>query len=329
MKKNILYIILIVGLIIIAVIFYLQNEKSTLLPGSSDFALDEDQQVDSISLKQDSVQFTLVRKNNNWSLNGTIPARKRAVTNFLDILTGLQVEAPATRSNQDEIIDLIHQNSIHVKIYRKGRLIKNYLVEDSKYKRGVTYMMMEETSSPFLMSYPGFSGDLARLYHVDPVYWRDRTIFSYSGIDIRNAKVEYTSKAKHSFELNYINDQFSLIDLSNNKEIEAVNTSRASRYYSYYSDIRYEDIVNRKSLKDSLEAVSPFCKVTIRDKNDQVVSLQAYRKPSKGVKDAFGQTSAYDLNYLYGKLSEYEEILLIKYTEIDPLFKEIDYFRVD
>jgi hypothetical protein len=329
MKKNILYIIIIVGLIILAVIFYLQNEKSTLLPGSSDFALEQGQRVDSIALKQDSVKFTLVRENNYWSLNGNLPARKRAIEDFFQVLTGLQIEAPATKSNRDEIIDLVRQNPIHVKIYKRGRLIKNYMVEDSKYKRGATYMMMKDASSPFLMNYPGFNGDLARLYHTDPVYWRDRTIFSYSGIDIRNVKVEYKSEAKHSFELNYINDKFNLIDLSENKKITPLNNSRASRYYSYYSDIRYEEIIQRSSLKDSLQAVKPFCTITVRDKNDKVVSLQAYRKPSTGKKDAFGQTSSYDLNHLYGVFSEYEEILLIKYTEIDPLFKEIDYFRVD
>jgi hypothetical protein len=329
MKKNILYIIIIVGLIIVAVVFYLQNEKSTLLPGSSDFVLDADHQVDSISLQQDSVQFTLVRENQHWTLNGYLPARKGAVKNFYEVLTGLQIEAPATKDNREEIIDLVQQNPIHVKIYRKGRLIKNYLVEDSKYKKGATYMMMEDASTPYLMSYPGYNGDLARLYSVDPMYWRDRTIFSYSGIDIRNVKVKYNSEAKHSFELDYINDQFSLIDLKTDKRITTVNTSRASRYYSYYSDIRYEDVIGRASLKDSLKQVQPFCKITVRDKNDQVVTLSAYRKPSKGNKDAFGQTSSYDLNYLYGVYSEYGEILLIKYTEIDPLFKEIDYFRVD
>jgi hypothetical protein len=329
MKKNILYIIVIVVLIIVAVVFYLQNEKSTLLPGSSDFVLSDSQRVDSIALQQDSVKFTLVRENSHWSLNGKLPVRKRAIGDFFQVLTGLQIEAPATKSNREEIIDLVDQNPIHVKIYRRGKAIKNYLVEDSKYKKGVTYMMMKDASSPFLMNFPGYNGDIAQLYHADPVYWRDRTIFSYSGIDIRNVKVEYSSKKKHSFELNYINNQFNLIDLSENKKITDLNNSRASRYYSYFSDIRYEDIVERKKLKDSLQTIEPFCKITVRDKNDQVIDLKAYRKPSTGKEDEFGQTSRYDLNHLYGVFSEYEEILLIKYTEIDPLFKEIDYFRVD
>src|SRR6056297_2577649 len=186
MKKNVLYIILVIVLIAIAVAFYLHDEKSTLLPGASDFAMNETENVDSVFLQQDSVQVTLVKKNGKWSLDGVIPVRKKAITQFFNVLTGLQVEAPATKETREEIIDLVYQNPVHVKIYSKGNVIKDYLVEDSKYKKGATYMMMKDKSTPFLVSIPGFKGDLANLYNGDPSYWRDRTIFSYSALDISN-----------------------------------------------------------------------------------------------------------------------------------------------
>ncbi len=330
MKKNVLYIILVIVLVAIAVVFYLHDEKSTLLPGSSDFALKETEKVDSISLQQDSVQVTLVKKNGRWALDGVLPVRKKAITHFFNALTELQVEAPATRETRDEIIDLVHQNPVRVKIYSKGNVLKDYLVEDSKYKKGATYMMMKNKSTPFLMTIPGYNGDLANLYNVDPSYWRDRAIFSYSAIEITSVVVIYSSGSKSSFKLNYDDDDgFRLIDLNRDKEMKTVRNDRASRYYSYFSDIRYDRVFKSKSLLDSLRQGQPFCKISVKDKEGDKVTLEAYRKPSGGQSDSFGQKSKYDLNNLYGIYSKFDEILLIKYTEIDPLFKEIDYFRVD
>jgi len=328
MKKNILYIIIVIVLVAIAVVFYLHDEKSTLLPGSSDFALNDTEKVDSIFLQQDSVHITLVKKNKKWLLDGVIPVRKKAITHFFNVLTGLQVEAPATKETRDEIIDLVEQNPVRVKIYSKGSLIKDYLVEDSKYKKGATYMMMKDKSTPFLVSIPGYKDDLANLYNADPSYWRDRTIFSYSAIDISSVKVTYASGSKSSFKLNY-DDGFRLIDLSQDTELKSVRNDRASRYYSYFSDVRYERIFRNQSLLDSLKQVQPFCKISVKDEKDNKLTLETYRKLSSGQKDSFGQKSKYDLNHLYGIYSKFDEILLIKYTEIDPLFKEIDYFRVD
>jgi len=326
MKKNVLYTILVIVLVAIAVVFYLHDEKSTLLPGSSDFALDETEEVDSIYLQQDSVMVNLVKKNGRWSLDGVIPVRKKAITHFFNVLTGLQVEAPATKDTRDEIIDLVHQNPVRVKIYSKGNVIKDYLVEDSKYKKGVTYMMMKGKSTPFLVSIPGYEGDLANLFNAESSFWRDRTIYSYSAIDISSVTVNYSSGSKRSFKLEY-DDEFRLIDLNQETELESVRNDRASRYYSYFSDIRYDRIFSNQSLLDSLRQGQPFCKISVKDKEDNKVTLETYRKPSGGESDSFGQKSKYDLNHLYGIYSKFDEILLIKYTEIDPLFKEIDYFR--
>lgn len=329
MKKSVLYTILVIVLVTIAVIFYLHDEKSTLLPGSSAFALNETEKVDSIFLQQDSLQVTLVRKTGKWSLDGVIPVREKAITHFFNVLSGLQVEAPATKEKREEIIDLVHQNPVRVKIYSNGNVIKNYLVEDSKYKKGTTYMMMKDKSTPFLISIPGFEGDIANLYNVEPSYWRDRAIFSYSAIDISSVKVIYSSGSKTSFKLNYRDEGFRLIDLNQSRELKSVRNDRASRYYSYFSDIRYEQIFSNQRLLDSLKQGEPFCKIAVKDKNDNQLTLETYRKPSSGQKDAFGQKSTYDLNHMYGIYSKFDKILLIKYTEIDPLFKEIDYFRVD
>ena len=329
MKKNVIYIAIILVLVTVAVIFYVKDEKSTLMPGSSDFVLEDIQQVDSIFLQQDSLQLTLNRKKDQWFINHTIPVRKPAISNFFNVLTSLRVEAPCRKETREEVLDLIHQSPVEVKIYDKGHTIKHYLVEDSKYKKEITYMMMQNGSTPFIMNLPGYQGDIAKLYRLDLSYWRDKTFFSYSPIDIKRIEMHYPAESKVSFRLTYNTEKFTLVNTDSDKALPTLSSAKASRFFSYFSDVRYERLIARSSLQDSLKNQQPFCTIKVADTKGREVTLRTYRKASGGETDAFGQQSEYDLNHLYGLYSEYEEILLIKYTEIDPLFKEIDYFRVD
>lgn len=289
--------------------------------------MDENVRVDSIRLTQQNDSILLVNRNNRWSINEILPVRKRAMDHFFNVLTGLKIEAPATRESREEILDLIRQNPIKVHIYREGTLIKNYLVEDSKYKKGITYMMMQNDKEPFLVNLPNYQGDIADLYRVDASYWRDRNIFRFSGIDIERVKIEYLSASQTSFELTYRKDKFEMKIIGSENSPVPVRSDKASRFYSYFSDVRYEEIIHDPALLDSLRNQDPFCDILVEGTDRKSVHLQTYRKKSEGGQDAFGQKSKYDLNYLYGLYDGIDEIMLIKYTEIDPLFKEIDYFR--
>ena len=331
MKKTTAYIIGIILLVIIAVLFYLKDEKNTLDASVSDFALEKEEAPDSLVLKQDSLVSTLSLQHGKWMLNNRYHAREKAVNQLFNVLQDIQVESPATQSSKKTVLELVRENPLHIKIYRKGIKIKDFLVEDSQMKKGTTYMLMSGANEPFLMNLPGYNGDIALLLRADPDYWRDKTLFDYSGIDISKVEVIYPEKKSKSFILTYNKkDQFVLNNAFKKGGIEKVNTSKAARYLSYFSNIFYEKIlVHSEELKDSLKKETPYCIISVEDVNGKTKTLNTFRKLSEGQKDEFGQESYYDLNHLYGVFNEFGDILLIKYTEIDPLFKEIDYFRVE
>lgn len=329
-KKTTLYILTIIALLIVAVLLYLKDEKSTLDPALSDFALDEKDAPDSVVLRQDTIETVLSLKKGRWFLNGNFSAREQAVERFFNVLQNLKVESPASESAKETVIELLKENPVHVKIFEEGKKIKDYLVEDSKYKNGITYMMITGRDEPFLMNLPGHDGDIALLYRVDPNYWRNKVLFNYSGVDISRVKIYYPEKPEKSFILDYNKkDKFVLKSYKNKKEREGVDVSQSARYLSYFSNIRFESVIKDARLYDSLRNSTPYCEIEVKDIHGRQKKLVTYRKLADGQKDAFGQESYYDLNYLYGIYDNFGEILLIKYTEIDPLFKEIDYFRVE
>jgi len=328
MKKSWIYILLLVVLALLAVYLYLQDQQSTLDASFSTFGIKKEQKVDSVLIRQGNQQVKLHREGEQWYVNEHIFARTRSIDQFFNLLDDLRVEAPAARENLDELIEQIQTHAIHVQIYKKNRLIRDYLVEDSPYHEGNTYMMVTGTGQPFLMSLPGYNKDLAPLFRANPEYWRNQTLFDYEGPDLKVVQVKYPEKQEASFTLTYQTDRFELKRPQAGQQVEDFSSNKAARYFSYFSNVRFHSVITGNTrLKDSLREAQSYCAIEITDQQGNQRKLTTYRKSSEGRKDAFGQQAPYDLNYLYGRYDQSEEILLIKYTEIDPLLKEIDYFR--
>jgi hypothetical protein len=330
MKSSWIYITILILLIGLAAYLYVRDESSTLNPRLSDFSLDEKelQEVDSVLLTRHKETLQLHRRQDQWYLNRHFHARNQKVRHLFNVFRELQVEAPVRKSNRQKIVEMIRMNSIHVRIYRNNKLIKNYLLDDSKKKPGISYMMMAGSKKPFIMSLPGYEGDIAGLFRFDPAYWRDKTLFDFSGTDIQRIKVLYASALKQSFVLSYQNEAFQLRSPDNNQYFEHFSSTRPARYFSYFGNVRFHSVIqNDERLADSLGAAEPYCFFEITDQRNNATRFYIYRKGSAAHQDPFGQKSRFDLNYLYGRFGDRKEILLIKYTEFDPLLKEIHYFR--
>ena len=328
MKKSWIYISLLVVLAVVAVYLYLQDEQSTLDASFSTFGLKKEQQVDSVLIRRGNQQVKLHREGEQWYVNEYLFARAKAIDQFFNLLADLRVEAPASRENRDELVEQIQTHAIHVQIYKKNQRIRDYLVEASPSREGNTYMMVTGSRQPFLMSLPGFSQDLAPLFKANPDYWRDRTLFDYEGPELRLVQVTYPENPQASFSLSYQKDRFDLKLPEDGRQVTAFSSNKAARYFSYFSNVRFHSVITGDNrLVDSLDQAQPYCTIEITDRHGNQRKLLTYRKSSQGERDAFGQKTPWDLNYLYGQYGHSEEILLIKYTEIDPLLKEIDYFR--
>jgi len=327
MKKTLIYTVLLVILASIAMYLYMQDQKSTLDPGFTSFGIENRQKVDSVVLRQGEEKVKLHRQEDTWYVNEHMYARSKAIDQFFNFLEDLRVEAPAPENNRDELLGMIEENPIHVQIYKQNRMVRNYLVEQSPAKKGQTYMMVHQSRKPFLMSLPGFQGDLAPLYRMDPEYWRDRTLFDYSGLELKAIEVVYPGNSSASFHLTYDQDRFRLRS-PEEQPVPKFNTNKAARYFSYFSNVRFHSVItDNQHLSDSLRQSPPYCTIRLTDVKGDYRKLLTYRKKAESGKDAFGQQSPWDLNFLYGRYEHSEEILLIKYTEIDPLLKEINYFR--
>ena len=64
-----------------------------------------------------------------------------------------------------------------------------------------TYMLLEGSSTPFVMEIPSFNGYLNSRYFTAEREWRDRTIFNYKPSDITSIVFAYTLEPEKSFKI--------------------------------------------------------------------------------------------------------------------------------
>ncbi|MFP4526032.1 MAG: DUF4340 domain-containing protein [Bacteroidales bacterium] len=329
-RKTYIYLLAILIMVVVSVVVYLKDSTTTLDPGLTDFDLSKDETPDSIVISQKDNEIILKKKSGGWVMGSEFPVNQKEIDNLFYALENLVVEAPVRESSKETVIDLVEQNPISVQIFEQNLKIKDYLIEDSPYKEDMTYMMIKGAKEPFIMNIPGYEGDIAEFFRPEKEKWRSKEIFDYTGVEIVQVKVVYPEDSTASFVLHYPRDnQFLIESIHNRENTFTPDNARASRYLSYFSGIEYESVLDSNQLRDSLAQEKPYCKFHVEDESGNKTSLVTYRKAGGEAEDAFGQTAPYDLNYLYGYYNELGEILLIKYTEIDPLLKEIDYFRVE
>lgn len=329
-RKTYIYLLAILFLVVVSAIVYYKDTSTTLDPGLTDFSLRNDEAPDSIFINQKDNEIVLKKESGQWVLGNEFPVSKKQIDNLFYALENLTVEAPVRESSKETVIDMVGQNPIKIQIFEDDLKIKDYLIEDSPYKKDMTYMMVRGTNEPFIMNVPGYDGDIAAMFRPEKDKWRSKEIFDYTGLEIMQVEVVYPSDSAGSFVLHYPSDnQFVVESIQNGKNSFTPDIEKASRYLSYFSGIEYETMLESDQIVDSLAKEKPYCRFYVEDESGKTTRLVMYRKAGAGNEDAFGQTAKYDLNHLYGYYNEVGEILLIKYTEIDPLLKEIDYFRVE
>jgi hypothetical protein len=87
-------------------------------------------------------------------------------------------------------------NNKKVEIYDKnGAIMRSYLVGGPTLESNGTYMLMNQSKTPFVTNIPGFIGVLDTRYSTDEEEIRSRNIFSFRENDIKHSSVDISRAA--------------------------------------------------------------------------------------------------------------------------------------
>jgi hypothetical protein len=329
MKKNLKSIILLVVLLIIATIIYFKNHNSTIREELKDFAVEDTASVDKIFMVDKSNQKVLLERiDGQWIVNNKYPARKDAMDILLKTINRLTVKQPVPKSAFNTIVSLLAAQSMKVEIYQDGNLSKTYYVGGPTNDSQGTYMMLENSSTPFIVSIQGFSGYLTTRYFIEEHIWRSSAVFSYNFNDITSITVDYPLEKQKSFKVyNHFNNKFSLEKLSD-KSKPNFDTLAVKEYIASFKKVNFEAIIQdmTKEKVDSVLKITPKCIFTIENKNGEKNVLKTFNKSPQGLIAPDGKVFQYDPDRMYA-LQNQKDFLLIQYYTFEPLLKEIGNFK--
>mgnify|MGYP000854860585 CR=1 FL=1 len=332
-KNSILYIIFGI-IVIISAILFLKNNKSTIKKELRDFAYEDTASVNKIFLADKNNNTILLERinGNTWRVNNKFIARNDAIRNLLDIIASVQVKSPVPKSAFENVTKFLATRSVKVEIYANNDKVKTYYVGPATPDNLGTYMILENSSVPFITHKPGFNGYLTVRYFVNEQEWRDVSLFpipinSFYSLNIiypENPLASFTIIRKSAREYKLVNNQQQPIQVFDTLLAkETVLSAIKAKVDSWVNDMPQARI-------DSLKKAKPLAVLNIKTVKGEKYTLNLYRMPNvKSYVDNSGEAMSFDPDIMYGIYND-NMPALCQYFTFDPILISIkDFIRTN
>ncbi|MCK9423023.1 MAG: hypothetical protein M0Q38_10525 [Bacteroidales bacterium] len=347
MKKNRIIILVVILLSLIALMLWLTQSTSTFQRELSDFAINDTSTVTKIFLSdKNNNTVKLVRlAPGKWMVNERYKAQKLSVELLLKTMKELAVNQPVANAAQDNIIRELSVNAVKVEIYQQvyridlfgsirmfphEKMTKVYYVGGATQNNLGSYMLLENSSRPFITSLPGFRGFVSPRYSPIEKYWRDYSIFKKAIPEIATVRVEIPTTPDLSYELrNNGKNFFTLISLVDNQAIPDYDTLKVLNFLSGFRYLNFETLINDmdRMRKDSILASPPFIIITLTDTSGIRKSIRTWHKQGPaGQTDPDGNPLPYDLDRLYAQVNDGQDFTLIQFFTFDKVLRPKTFF---
>jgi hypothetical protein len=352
MKKNRIIILVTLFLTFVAVFFIFSNSKSTLKRKLKDFAIEDTSSITKIFLVDKGNRSVLLTKNmqGNWIVNEKYIGKPEIIKTLLETMLKLQVREPVPNAARNNVLKRLSTLSTKVEIYQRvfridfwgiklfphEKLTKTYYVGDNTQDLCGTYMLIENSSEPFVVWIPGFNGFLTMRYSSKEMDWRDATVFNIPFSKIKSVTLKFPSTPDSSFTINHIGERdFSLISLANNKQVMNVDTLKALEYLSSFRSLKFEALLNNEfdaHFIDSVTSMTPIHILTITDINGKSTTIKTFHKKQLvSTKEMdFPANMSYDPasdpERLYALMNNDKDFILIQYYVFGRVLRTINFF---
>ncbi len=323
MKSTRYLITLLIVLVIVALILVLKNQKSTIPAGLKNVAVTNTHEIDKIVIWSGTDKVILEKPDQVWRLNNSFEVKKTAIDLVLNMLQRLEIAAPLPRNYQNIAAKKLENTGKHVQLYKGDQIIRSFFIDyDTTEIRGTIYMK-EGSKTPFFLKLKGYSlSDISLLFSPRIRFWRNNILFRYQPTEISGIRIEYPGNKSQSFEIDTrVKNQPELIKIHTGEKMQDFDYKSILDYMYYFSGFEYHSI-ETDSMPETDNRLH-FADIRITDGSNTTVQVKLYRK-ARGTNSK--NTRDFDLYWCYGKINDEEEIIAIKYVDIDPILRELDDF---
>jgi hypothetical protein len=311
-KAFILSIILLAGL---AVYFFLLRNNTTLNPYASDFSLSDPEKVTKISITDNGGTISLVKTAEGWK-TGEVTAIQHKVEDLLILMHLVETGSPASIEFASEINACIDEG-INIICYQDKKVIISFYL--CKFNRAL-YARKQGNRKAYRISVRGYGNtDLTAIITSRLQAWQQNVIIDLAPKEIKLVSIHYPGTSKNGFSL--------IVDSTGNPYLfdeegrlieQTLKHQRTKDYFYSFSGIRYYDVKKEFPDKTFLKNEKPFCELKIAARDSSIISIKGYRitDPETGESNS---AEFYTVHPEFG-------LILLKYSDFDPILVERDYF---
>lgn len=333
------------GLLVLAVIFIPiidKNFKSSLKPELKDFAIENPEEVTEIFMasKDNAQAYVKLTKNSDgvWMVNGEFPAEEEKVKMLLfEYMARLKVKNPIPKISIDNVIKSMAGNAIKVEVYKGTKKDKVFYVGGNAADELGTHMLLENSSTPFVVHIPGFMGYPGAVFNMNARKWKSLNIFQTTVVEMESLSLFYPSDASGSFKI-FKEDRS--LQINPFEKMEALNPSSLNlsflkQYTATFEKLNYESVFEGLAAKlaDSVvKNTQPYVIIELNRLDGTKRSLKIFKKPVTGdapQMDNYGNPVDYDLDRFYAIYNDnFDEVLSVQSFVFKNILKRYpDFFQ--
>jgi len=337
LKKNLPILIITIILAVIAIYFISTQRKATVKEELRDFAIADTAAISKIFIAdKGGKQATLVRQSNNrWMVNNKFYVDESKINTLLETMKNLRVRTRVGKMEFNTIVNDMAATAVKCEIYTtdQNKPAKIYYIGHETQDMLGTYMLMDGSSTPFVMEIPGFNGYLNSRFFGDEKEWRDHIIFDYKPEDIRSLTFTFVNEPAKSFKIESDGKVLKLSSPVTRQIIPMPDTVALETYLGFYSFIAFEafDVEYSQRQRDSIFLIGPSYIISITDKSGKENAIKIFPKPitqrSLAQTDPQGKPLKYDVDRMYALVNNDQDFVVIQQFSFGKLFRQLTDFK--
>lgn len=308
-------------LVLMAVLLAVLSGRSPFGRKNSSFAVRPGSEITRIELAESGKKLILEKREDDWIVNGKDEARKNRISYILDVLNEMKIKSPVSNDLFSREITDKGIEPVRVRVFQGRRLLKSFLVFRTSSNPYGNIMKIRERSKPFIMNLPGASHEIGSLFTANELMWKPFYLFSLPMKEIESVSFEDANDPASSFSIRRIDNHFTLSGITG--ELTGWDSLRVARYVSYFFNIPFEDwaLDLSEAEKDSLKSGKPLFIIRVVTSGGTLKEVKFWErtKTENGIRKT-------DSDRLWAGSNDSEELMIVKYFDVDPLLKKKSYF---
>ena len=276
--------------------------------------------ITSILIESNLSKTKLSKSGEQWKVNENYLANQLLVKKLLRILVNIEMEILVPEPQRDSITEYLKEKSIRLIINKGENIIHELWIGPYDEKRKSTLVMNKEMIPAYVIAV-GIERNISKFIRPETLLWRNKLIFDINPDSILSIELIDFRKKSNSFIINRNAGKSSIYDEYHHEV--AFEKVKLERYFSYFNNIIFDSFADSLSSEtnDFIINQEALYSIKITDKNGLDTNLKLYpKKLNKNSNES-------DLNVVYGLINSQKPLVIISYFQIDPILKDINYFK--